>query len=416
MKQRYVINIQNVDDLNNIQIDVAPFTIFTGDNNSGKTVILNIIYGLLKLSKKIIANGDKGCKEYTLCREFISNLKKERESCIDFEVGSMFCDYFNMSLRKNKEDFFNEVFNVSIENNYKRFENSQIFLSNYRIFPNVYLLVDDYCDEILIEGDLVKIPARFFDNEEFVLELICHKIIDEGFDNINVTKPIFMPSGRSTFLCYTEVFKTIKYQNLSIRDFINNIDNLEFEEKGVYLSIHKFIEDEILKGSVTKDSYKSYLNNIEIPICMASDFVREIASLVLFLKSKDRFTSFFIEEIENHLNIKLQRIIVNALIRIVNSGTNVFMSTNSTVILDQICNFLLLNNLNRNKITGFGYVISEVLDPISVNIYEFTRNENGVSVNKIPVSFRGFDNFNNKILEDMTKENLQFRVEMSENK
>ena len=415
MKQRYVINIQNVDNLKNIEIDMAPFTIFTGDNNSGKTVILNIIYGLLRLSKTIIKNGDKTSKEYNICREFVSDLKNTKEAYIDVEIGSIFCDFFNVSILKNKEFFFNEVFNVSIENNYKRFEKAQIFISNYRIFPKVYLIVDDFSDEVVIEGDFIKIPTKLFDDEDYILELLCHKIIDDGFSDIDATRPIFMPSRRSTFLCYPEVFKTIKYQNLSIGDFINNIDNLEFDNNGAYHSIHKYIEDEILKGSVTKDSYQSYLNNIEIPICMASDFVREIAPLVLFLKSKDRFTSFFIEEIETHLNLKLQRSIVNALVRIVNSGTNVYMSTNSSVMLDQICNFVLLNNLNRNKITGYGYIINEVLNVDSVNIYEFIHGENGVSVNKLPMTYNGFDNINDKLLGDISRENLQFRVEMTEN-
>ncbi len=57
----------------------------------------------------------------------------------------------------------------------------------------------------------------------------------------------------------------------------------------------------------TNDSYKCSLNGIEIPISMASDSIREIASLVLFLKSKERITSFFIEEVESHLDLKLQK-------------------------------------------------------------------------------------------------------------
>ena len=149
---------------------------------------------------------------------------------------------------------------------------------------------------------------------------------------------------------------------------------------------------------------------------MASDFVREIAPLVLFLKSKERFTSFFIEEIETHLNLKLQRSIVSALIRIINSGTSIFMSTNSSVILDQICNFLLLNNLNRSKIAGFGYIINDVLNVDDINIYEFTYDKNKVLVNKLPIDYRGFKvNFNDEILGEISRENLQLKIEMFEN-
>lgn len=415
MRQRYVINIQNVDNLENVQIEVSPFTIFTGENNSGKTVVMNIIYGLSRLCRDIIKKGDKNSFEYEVCRNFIRDLKESGEGFIDSEFGNIFCKFFNVSLLQNKEYFFNKVFNVSIENNYKRFEDTQIFLSEYKIFPKIYLFVDDFCDEIVIEGDFVKIPRSFFDDEDFLIELMCSKVIDDGFSDIVQRKPVFMPSGRSTFLCYSDIFKNLKYKNLSIDDFINNIENLEFSENGVYSSIHNFIEEDVIKGTFTRDSYKSHLNNIEIPISMASDFVREIAPLVLFLKSKERFTSFFIEEIETHLNLKLQRSIVSALIRIINSGTSIFMSTNSSVILEQICNFILLNNLNREKIRGFGYILNDILNVDNINIYEFSYVGSKVLVNRLPIDYNGFKiNFNDSILDSISRENLQLKFEMLE--
>lgn len=415
MKQKYVINIQNVDNIKDIEIEISPFTIFTGDNSSGKTVVMNIIYGIFRLSKQIIQKGDKNCKEYIACKEFIKELKQSKVMCIDSFVGNVFCDFFNVSLLNNKEYFFNEIFNVSIYNNYKRFENTNIFLSNYKIFPNVFIEVDDFCDEIIIEGDYVKIPKDYFDDEDFILELICQKIIDDGFSDVNVYKPIFMPSGRSNFLCYAELFRNLKYQDLSIADFIKHIENLKFSDNSSYHNIYSFIENEIINGVFKKDSFESNLNNIEIPISMASDCIREIAPLVLFLKSDERFTSFFIEEIETYMNLKLQRNIVSALIRIVNSGIAVFMSTNSNVILEQVANFLLLNNLNRSKLERFGYLVNEVLDFNNINVYEFKCLDNNIFVNKLDVSYNGFKvSSNEKILEDISKENSQLRFEMFE--
>lgn len=416
MKQRYIINMQNIDNLDDTQIEVAPFTIFTGDNNSGKTTIMNIIYGLFRLSMEIIKNGDKTSKEYLLCKEYVRDLKENKEGYIDSQVGNIFCDFFNISLLQNKDYFFNEIFNVSIENNYKRFETSKIFLSNYKIFPKVYISVDDFCDEILIEGDYVRIPTKLFEDEDYILEIICNKIIEDGFRDTNISKPIFIPSGRSSFLCYADIFRTIKYQNLSIADFIKSIEELECTQNGIYSSIYNFIEKDIVKGVFTKDSYKCNLNNIEIPISMASDSIRELASFVLFLKSKERFTSFFIEEMESHLDLKMQRSIVSALIRVVNSGTSIFMSTNSSVILDQICNFILLNNLNRHKIEGFGYIINDVLNSSDINIYEFICKDDKNFVNKLNVDYNGFKiNTTDEILEDISKENLQLKFEMFDN-
>lgn len=418
MKQRFVINMQNIDNLDNLEIELAPFTILTGDNNSGKTTIMNIIYGIFRLSDQIISKGDKTSSEYLLCKGYVRDLKQNKEGYIDNFVGNMFCNFFSRSLLDNKDYFFNEIFNISIENNYQRFENSRIFLSDYKIFPKVYISIDDDCDEILIEGHYVRIPSFMFDDEDFIIKLICNKIIEDGFRDTNISKSIFIPSGRSSFLCYADLFKTIKYQNLSINDFIDNVQNLEFEDRnGIYSNISNFIEKNILRGVVTKDSYKGDLNNIEIPICMASDSIRELASFVLFLKSKERFTSFFIEEVESHLDLRLQRSIVSALVRVVNSGTSIFMSTNSSVILDQICNFILLNNLNRYKIEGFGYIINDVLNSSDINIYEFSYGDNNkVIVNKLDVNYDGFkSNISDDILEDISKENIQLKFEMFDN-
>ena len=49
MKQRYIINMQDIDNLDNLQIEVAPFTIFTGDNNSGKSTVMNVVYGIFSM-------------------------------------------------------------------------------------------------------------------------------------------------------------------------------------------------------------------------------------------------------------------------------------------------------------------------------------------------------------------------------
>ncbi len=416
MKQRFIINMQNIDNLDNLGIEVSPFTIFTGDNNSGKTTVMNIIYGIFRLCKEIISMGDKSSHEYLLCKEYIRELKDNKEGYIDSQIGNMFCDFFNVSLLQNKEYFFNKVFNISIENNYKRFENSKVFLSNYKIFPKVYVSVEDNSDEIIIEGDYVKIPSSLLEDEDKGIEIFLNKIIEDGFSDTNSSKSIFIPSGRSSFLCYTDIFKTIKYQNLSINDFINDVEKLECYDKGIYSNISKFIEENILRGVVTKDSYKGDFNNIEIPLFMASDSIRELASFVLFLKSKERYTSFFIEELESHLDLKLQRGIVNALIRVVNSGTSIFMSTNSNVILDQICNFILLNNLNRHKIEGFGYIINDVLNANDINIYEFNYENEKVSINKLDINYDGFKSvINENILEDISRENVQLRFEMFDN-
>ena len=415
MKQRYVINIQNVDNLDDVQIEVSPFTIFTGDNNSGKTVIMNIIYGLFRLSREIIQNGDKNSHEYKMCKKFIFDLKNNGESYIDDDICSIFCNFFNMALSKNKDLFFSKIFNVSIDNNYQRFENTQIFLSKYRIFPRIVIAVYDFCDEIIIEGDFVKIPREFLNNEDYLIELICQKIIEDGFSDASFLRPIFMPAGRGAFLCYPQLFKNLKYQNLSIEDFIKNIENLKALENGVYKNIHTFLENEIINGSFTKDSYRCHFNDIEVPINFASDFIREISPFVLFLKSDKKFTSFFIEEIETHLNLKLQRNIVSALIKVVNMGTSIFMSTNSNIILDQICNFILLNNLNRNKIEGFGYVINDVLNSNDISIYEFIHDNNKVIVKRLPIDYRGFKiDFNDQIIDDISRENLQLKFEMFE--
>ncbi len=93
------------------------------------------------------------------------------------------------------------------------------------------------------------------------------------------------------------------------------------------------------------------------------------------------------------------------------------MSTNSSIILDQICNFILLNNLNRHKIEGFGYIINDVLNSNDVRIYEFNHSDNDrVFVNKLNVDYNGFKiNMREEILEDISKENLQLKFEMFDN-
>ncbi len=120
----------------------------------------------------------------------------------------------------------------------------------------------------------------------------------------------------------------------------------------------------------------------EFTLDETSSMVSELAPLVLFLKYLVWPGDLLIlEEPESHLHPAAQRRMAQGIVRLVNSGVKVIITTHSDMFLGQINNSLALSNASRELIDDYGFEPSDFLEPEQVSAYLFRYDrEQGGSV------------------------------------
>ncbi len=115
----WILHIEGLGKIKNADIEVSPFNLYIGDNNSGKSYIMTVIYGLLNIH--FYSKGykiDTTTKAYEQCREFVNGCYESQGlEKINFtrERTSAFNIVLNQMLEDNKTDFIQTFFNKNID-------------------------------------------------------------------------------------------------------------------------------------------------------------------------------------------------------------------------------------------------------------------------------------------------------------
>ena len=104
--------------------------------------------------------------------------------------------------------------------------------------------------------------------------------------------------------------------------------------------------------------------------------VSELAPLVLFLKYLVNPGDLLIlEEPESHLHPAAQRQLARGIVRLVNSGVRVLITTHSDIMISQINNLLALRQASPELIAEGGFETEDFLSGEQVGAYLFRHNQ-----------------------------------------
>ena len=107
-----------------------------------------------------------------------------------------------------------------------------------------------------------------------------------------------------------------------------------------------------------------------------SSMVSELAPLVLFLKYLVRPGDLLIlEEPESHLHPAAQRQLARGIVRLVNAGVKVLITTHSDIFVSQINNLLRASYASKRWLREKGFVPEETLNHEDVSAYLFRLDE-----------------------------------------
>ena len=162
-----------------------------------------------------------------------------------------------------------------------------------------------------------------------------------------------------------------------------------------------FIEDKVLHGKIDLNEAAAlpiseivYLpgevqsESGEFTLDETSSMVSELAPLILFLKYLVRQGDLLIlEEPESHLHPAAQRMMARGLVRLVNAGVKVIITTHSDMFVGQINNSLALSNASRELIEEQGFEPSDFLKPEQVNacLFKYDREQGGSAIHPLEI-------------------------------
>jgi hypothetical protein len=199
------------------------------------------------------------------------------------------------------------------------------------------------------------------------------------------------PLGISDYIYFINDLSQISKNESEFYDFADEIENLLLQGK---VSVSDY-GDIIFKPA---QEIKETLN-----IHLASSMVKSLSGLVLYFRHiAKKGDILIIDEPELNLHPDSQRIVARILVKAVNKGFKIILSTHSDYIIKEFNNFIMLNNASKSdkKALFDNYGYDTILNPEKVGAYFFSEStiepleisETGLSVKTMDATIDSLDN------------------------
>lgn len=373
--------------------------VFVGNNNSGKTMMMQLIYGITKELLDISVPVG-GTKESDLNGQFLIRCGQEWFKIVE--------QYINEYLADNKERLMKDIFGLAIPTGEVKIaledESSLYYVCSISKIAirgsedqNIPIAIDILQNENGVSTKSFKSQIDDWDSLDDVRNQTLKavwRIILTGDANPDFTQ-LFLPASRSGLqLLYRYYFAGETKGNIvmPIKDFMRFLQLYSEDSQldDVRSALLEFGEEHLLKGKIIqKESETFYVeaqNGKIIPLYMASSMIHELTPFIKTLSATQPINWLYCDEVENSLHPLLQREMARWLIRMVNAGMHVMISSHSDTMASRLNNLLMLTHLNRNKVD---YTMLSELElmpgdllyhDVETEVYEFRNGTQGKTI------------------------------------
>ncbi|MDE6232657.1 MAG: ATP-binding protein, partial [Lachnospiraceae bacterium] len=254
-------------------------------------------------------------------------------------------------------------------------------------------------------------------NKEVLSCFICYileTLLQNDFSNSIRENVMYLPTARTGFLLtYKSIVGQAMHDKFNIQsqeknlltrpvgDFLSVLSSMSVKnEKEDFSDIIDFIQREMLHGKISVADlpshdifYQPTDSEKSLPMYLSSGVVTELTPLVMLLKYCN-IETLLIEEPEISLHPELQWKMARLMIRLVNHGVPVFVTTHSDLIIQHVNNMLKLSKVREKKedVTISGYEDVDLINEEQVKVYQFnTTGDNKTEIENISCSDYGFE-------------------------
>lgn len=451
-----IVHVRNFGKIEKADINLSDLIIFVGENNSGKTYLMQLIYGLFSFFGELGTNLNNDMNtvfrekktqngEITICAHDIDfynsfqnalndyimdNMDKIIEST--FHTNALSIESLSVEFQPLADDY-SITYNGPVQN-----EEDGIF-KHYSLEKNRKLLSSLGFGETMTDD----IIDRFLSKHLFsvLMEDLIGLSINKSNQRRNEKSFIYFPASRSgMMLLYSN------YLSHDVKNSINDIGDYSIEQAEVksieneygltepvynflmFLLNHKyseiaskqnhalisFIENSIINGHLEKVGnamiYKPDNSEQLLPIQLSSSLVSELAPLYQALTGIHRISYIMYDEIETCQHPTKQIQLARLIIRMLNSGYKMIVSSHSDTMVTAINNLITLSYKERKSelLDKLNYTEEDILQHANVNAYQFVIQNGRTNVVEVPNHFSvgvgfNFDLFNTanqKIYDD----------------
>lgn len=362
-------------------------------------MVMQLIYGIRKKLQNFPISAS-GVKKSDLNGQYLIRCDQDWFKEIEFQI--------NRFLAENKAQIITEIFGVPISAGEIKVAlegiDSAYFVSS----------VSEYQDRDM-EGDKagISIDTRQYENGENTksfesrisvhghsniiiqeaLKIVWRVILSE--DTTVDSGQLFLPAARSGLqMLYKQYFAGETGGNLvmPVKDFLRFLQ-LYSEDKQLCESrrtLLDFGEEYLLQGKIIQKDDETFFIDRQggrvISLYIASSMIHELTPFVKALNATQRIDWLYCDEVENSLHPLLQSEMARWIIRMVNMGMHMIISSHSDTMASRFNNLLMLTHLVRNKAD---YKILSELDlmdadmlrsDVEVGVYEFRDGKQGKTV------------------------------------
>lgn len=416
------------------EIEEAPLTLFVGDNNSGKSYLMSLLWGIRNFGVRALLEGheeEESKEEQVLMdwlrRQMTEAWEKGSSVARAEEISSELQAVLDRGLRRNKDRLVRKIFNSQSV----KIEELRIELKN---LEGLFLRImrkdrGDGRSFLSFEGDgEVGFAMPFSDEklweikerlEGFMIDVIVSMtlgIVVGDMSNINCD--IYFPASRTGFMLTKDIINRVgrntafnveaeqeKVTPFSrpVNQFLDVLNDLTMEDYGSekFQEVIAYMESDMTEGTVDMSGLPnreiSYIPAGEtkgMPLRTISAVVTELSPLVLLLKHKQSLKTLFYEEPEMCLHPQLQQKMAKVICRLVNRELLMIVTTHSDIMLQHINNMIRLSEReDQDEIClQFFYTGDDLLKKKQVKVYQFQSKPGGkTAVEELKCGENGFE-------------------------